>query len=96
MDSLYLIQSDVTGAVKIGRSKDPIERLATLQTGAAYRLVMLASFEGQGCLEKSLHRDLSQYRLSGEWFKHQCLPELPAWMYEKLPFDDRWWLRRAI
>lgn len=95
MDSLYLIQSDVTGAVKIGRSKDPIERLATLQTGAAYRLVMLASFEGQGNLENTLHADLMQFRLSGEWFRHQCLSELPTWMYEKLPFDDRWWVRKA-
>lgn len=84
MDDLYLIQATATGAIKIGRSKDPVERLTTLQTGSPCKLILLARFEGKGFLEKSLHRDLAEYRLSGEWFKAECLPNLPVWMYEKL------------
>lgn len=93
MDSLYVIQSDVTGAVKIGRSKNPVTRLATLQTASSYRLVLLASFEGKGNQEKLIQNSLCLFRMQGEWFRYECLQSLPPWIYEKLPFDDRWWMR---
>jgi hypothetical protein len=90
---LYVIQSDVTGAVKIGRSTNPEKRLLELQTGSPYKLRMLAWFVGCGEMEPVLHRSLERWRLKtkGEWFHYDCLPELPEWVYAKLPFDDRWW-----
>lgn len=90
---LYVIQSNVTGAVKIGRSTHPETRLLELQTGSPYKLRLLAHFEGKGDMEPVLHRELDRFRLKikGEWFHHDCLPNLPDWVYEKLPFDDDWW-----
>lgn len=90
---LYIIQSYVTGAVKIGRSGDVEARLRQLQTGSPHRLKLLASFEGKGGLEKNIHERVSKHRLhmQGEWFHHECLTDLPDWIYEKLPYDDRWW-----
>lgn len=91
---LYVIQSDRTGAVKIGRSSDPAKRLLCLQTGSPHKLRLLASFEGRGDEEKVLHRLVRKFRYrveKGEWFHYDCLPHLPEWVYENLPFEDRWW-----
>lgn len=91
---LYVIQSAITGAVKIGRSSDPEKRLQELQTGSPHKLRLLAFYEGKGDMEKFLHRMVNRYRLrveKGEWFSEECLPNLPEWIYEKLPFEDRWW-----
>ena len=95
---LYIIQSDVTGAVKIGRSKDARARLRQLQTGSPYRLKLLASFPGKGMIERHLHTSLLRYRLKqdGEWFHYDCFNEMPMWIYERLPFEDRWWVREEI
>lgn len=40
-----------------------------------------------------LHQSVDRFRLKikGEWFAPECLPNLPDWVYEKLPFDDMWW-----
>ena len=95
-EHLYIIQSAVTGAVKIGRSNDVEKRLKQLQTGSPYRLVLLAKFENKGCIEIYLHRELARYKsvMQGEWFSYLCLPNLPDWIYEKLPFDDMWWKQK--
>ncbi len=93
---LYVIQSDVTGAVKIGRSTHPEKRLLSLQTGSPHQLRLLAVYENQGQLEISVHRGVEKFRIKvekGEWFHYDCLTELPDWIYEKLPFEDRWWQR---
>ena len=90
---LYVVQSHVTGAVKIGRSNCPEKRLEQLQTGSPHRLRLLAVYEGRGDQEPSVHRSVAQHRLKrdGEWFHPDCLPDLPPWVYERLPFDDTWW-----
>jgi hypothetical protein len=90
---LYIIQSAVTGAVKIGRSNDVEKRLKQLQTGSSYRLVLLAKLENYGHIEIILHKRLQKHKtcMQGEWFSYLCLPDLPDWIYEKLPFEDRWW-----
>ena len=62
MDHLYIIQSDISGAMKIGRSKNPKKRLKQLQTGSPYKLKLLVEVSGQGLQEKSLHRTLKDYK----------------------------------
>jgi len=57
-DYLYFIQSDRTGMIKIGRSKDPSKRLKQLQTGNANKLKLIASFKGMGWREKLIHEKL--------------------------------------
>ena len=92
-DDLYIIQSDVTGMIKIGRSKDPQKRLKQLQTGNPNRLKLIASFKEKGKEEKYLHEVLNNYKLKGEWFSYHCVGSIPDDYYDQLPFGvfDDWW-----
>ena len=95
-DHLYIIQSDFTGMIKIGRSKDPQRRLKQLQTGNPNKLKLIASFKGQGWKEKILHENLEKFRKEGEWFDYNCVGSIPDDLYEKIKwgsFDD-WWIKR--
>ena len=94
-DSLYVIQSDVTGAVKIGRSKNPIARLKQLQTGSPHKLKLLCELPEMGHKEILLHRRLSEYKTKkwGEWFHFECTGALPDWISELIDWDiaNTWW-----
>ena len=92
-DSLYIIQSDVTGMIKIGRSKNPQKRLKQLQTGNPNKLKIIAEFKGEGWKEKIIHERLRMYRLEGEWFSYDCVGSIPDSMYEQISFGsfDEWW-----
>ena len=92
-DNLYIIQSDLTGMIKIGRSKDPVKRLRQLQTGNPNKLKLIASFDGEGWKEKILHERLEKFRLEGEWFSYDCVGSIPVSIYEKIEWGsfDSWW-----
>lgn len=94
---LYIIQSDVTGAIKIGMSKNPQSRLRQLQTGSPYKLKLLTIVKGKGHLERSLHESLKPYKQSckGEWFDFECTGSLPVWLSEMINWDvaNVWWDR---
>lgn len=92
-DDLYVIQSDNTGMIKIGRSINPEKRLKQLQTGNPNRLKLIASFKGLGWREKLLHERLKNWSAEGEWFSYECVGDIPNDLYEKIEwgsFDD-WW-----
>lgn len=92
---LYIIQSRVTGAIKIGRSKDVHARLKQLQTGSPHKLKILIHVPNKGHLETRLHRHLQCHRLkrTGEWYSVDCLPDLPVWLYEMLDLENAdWWI----
>jgi hypothetical protein len=97
-DNLYIIQSDVTGMIKVGRSKDPQKRLKQLQTGNPNKLKLIASFKGEGWKEKMLHERLRRYRLEGEWFSYDCVGSIPDSVYEQIIFGslDNWWDKKYI
>ena len=92
-DDLYFIQSDLTGMIKIGRSKNPKKRLLQLQTGNPNKLRLVAFFKGMGWQEKILHERLSFYRLEGEWFSYDCIGSIPDTIYEQIEYGsfDDWW-----
>lgn len=92
-DDLYIIQSDVTGMIKIGRSKNPEKRLKQLQTGNPNRLKLIATFKGEGWKEKLIHDDLKNWRKKGEWFSYDCVGSIPVVLYEQIVFGsfDDWW-----
>lgn len=92
-DDLYIIQSDVTGMIKIGRSKNPEKRLKQLQTGNPNRLKLIATFKGEGWKEKLIHEDLKRWRRKGEWFSYDCVGSIPVVLYEQIVFGsfDDWW-----
>lgn len=59
--------------VKIGRSKDPIQRYWSLSTGIPFESTMLYAptrTRGRAVeLETALHHALADYRVHGEWFR---------------------------
>lgn len=67
---VYIVENDL-GACKVGISRDPLARLASLQTGSAHRL-RLAHVAATRCtgfeIEQRAHQLLAARSLSGEWF----------------------------
>jgi hypothetical protein len=95
-DYLYFIQSDVTGMIKVGRSKNPGKRLKQLQTGNPNRLKLIACFENYGWKEKLIHKRLSSWSEKGEWFNYECVGSIPDDLYEQIDFGsfDNWWEKK--
>jgi hypothetical protein len=73
--AVYFIGGD-EGAIKIGVSIAPLERLATMQMGCPIPLRILALVEGGTGLEKEYHRRFTEDRSHGEWFHRS--PEILA------------------
>lgn len=72
---LYAIREVESGRIKLGISRNPMERLAQLQTGNSQRLEIVAvSNAGRGFLDESgLHQAAASYRIRGEWFRPEAL-----------------------
>jgi hypothetical protein len=76
---IYFIRNETNKAIKIGFStKDPIVRLAQLQTGSPDRLTLLGVIPGRLEDEKFLHARFGTCRLGGEWFYPTV--DLVAWI----------------
>jgi len=71
---VYAIKNTVTGAIKLGISRDPQARIRQLQTGNDCRLELIATRPAVNRFadERALHVKHADYRISGEWF------DLPA------------------
>jgi hypothetical protein len=69
---VYFLQCD--DRIKIGITRDPMQRLRTLQTGNASELKLLAAVAGEAELEQTIHAKFESARIHGEWFA-RC-PEL--------------------
>ncbi len=97
MQHLYIIQSDITGAFKIGRSKNVERRLVQLQTGSPYKLKLILELKHQGFIEKQLHEILKIHRCrkNGEWFDFKAISYLPDSINEQFDLDivNSWWDR---
>ena len=65
---IYLISDPKSNAVKIGRSDNPMKRVAELQTGNPNPLTLLSCFAAEATVEQVIHVHLKQYSLNGEWF----------------------------
>jgi len=81
---VYVIaeSQDNSAAIKIGMTGNFDKRISQMQTSAPYRLQHLGSWcckskDEALKLERSTHKALSNYRLSGEWFSSEALDELP-------------------
>ena len=96
MSDLYIIQSDITGDIKIGRSKHVYKRLNQLQTGSPYKLKLLLILKDQGLEELKLHKYLNKWRIrkNGEWFESEVLGALPNSIYELLNLEDEFWWQK--
>lgn len=66
---VYFIQQGDSGAIKIGCSKNPAQRLQSLQTGHSEPLRLLTCAVGSQAQERALHDRFAHLRVSGEWFR---------------------------
>lgn len=66
---VYLIGSEESVFVKIGRSVDVQTRLAAIQRMSPAKLTVLWRTEGGAELETALHRRFKAQRSHGEWFE---------------------------
>lgn len=66
---VYFIQGQCGGAIKVGYSTIPQDRLRTLQTGYPDTLKMLLLIPGNEKTEQTMHREFEASRLNGEWFR---------------------------
>lgn len=65
---IYFV-SDSCGSIKIGISSDVAQRLVGLGTANAGALQLLGAVDGDRSQERQVHSTLSDYRVSGEWFR---------------------------
>ncbi|HEY5331248.1 MAG TPA: GIY-YIG nuclease family protein [Acidobacteriaceae bacterium] len=65
---IYLIRDEKTGLVKIGRSKNPESRFATLMADEP-ALTLLHFSPADLSVERDLHRAYADRRRRGEWFE---------------------------
>jgi hypothetical protein len=69
MSWTYFVQAEDGGNIKIGyTSRDPVCRLAGLQTGSPHKLILVGIIEGN--VESELHRKFAHLRSHNEWFKN--------------------------
>lgn len=67
---VYVVEDSTARALKIGFTMgDPRLRLKALQTGNPTRLRFRDLMPANSAVERRLHRDLQEYRLTGEWFR---------------------------
>ncbi len=75
-ETIYFVQAEDGGPIKIGLAACVWCRLSSLQTGNPARLLLLATTVGDCVDEAELHSRFSRHRLRGEWFRPN--PELLA------------------
>jgi hypothetical protein len=71
---IYFIAEGHTGAIKIGVTNAPAQRLSTMQVGNSRKLRVLGLILNGD--EQAWHRRFRDQRMSGEWFKRT--PEMTA------------------
>lgn len=67
---IYLAQNTETKSLKIGCSKQPKERLKSLNLSSDVKIIMLSKMKGSFDLEKKLHEKYDSLRLNSEWFSY--------------------------
>ena len=81
---VYLIMAPDVGAMKVGKSRSPVDRLRAMQTGSPASLILagMSFMHDVTKAEAYLHRKLRRYHLHGEWFRAR--PMVVAWLRDLL------------
>ena len=90
---VYLIgaytRKERIAAIKIGIAREPMRRLAELQTGNHLELRVIATWTAKSDryaldVEQWAHRVFQKYRISGEWFKPKGLDRYVGFLNSRL------------
>ena len=66
--TIYFIEAEGTGFVKIGKSDNVKSRIEKLQAGCPFSLRCIFAFEGLPSEEEKLHNKFKKDHYRGEWF----------------------------
>jgi len=66
---IYFIQGENGGPIKIGYTKNLVNRMFVLQEGNPYKLVVLGTMDGTLAAEQRLHTKFEKHRFRSEWFE---------------------------
>jgi hypothetical protein len=64
---VYFIKCNPSGRIKIGYSKEPTKRMASLQIGCPDELELMGTIHAPKSLETVLKRAFRDFRIRGEW-----------------------------
>ena len=81
-NTLYVMESESMGAVKIGRTYFDAEKRASQIKVGCPDIRVVSTFPGAGAIEPLIHRELKEFCVGGEWFS--VSPEAAAAVIEKL------------
>ena len=81
-NTLYVMESEAMGAVKIGRTYFDAEKRASQIKVGRPDIRVVAAFPGMGAIEPLIHRALKEFCVGGEWFS--VSPETATAVIEKL------------
>lgn len=81
-NTLYIMESESMGAVKIGRTHFDAEKRASQIKVGCPDIRVVAVFPGMGAIEPLIHRALKEFCVGGEWFS--VSPETATAVIEKL------------
>jgi hypothetical protein len=70
-DYVYVIEAEGLKRVKVGRAKNPGQRLGILQLGSPVRLTLVKAYglKHAGQIERAVHWQLQDKLVWGEWFE---------------------------
>lgn len=92
---IYFIRKGIDGPIKIGFTSSSVEkRIAQLQTGHHEKLYLLGTITGSISDEISIHKELSNYHIHGEWFESK--PELLMTISDVIENKREWYYFRQV
>jgi hypothetical protein len=71
-------------AVKVGFSTDPASRLRNLTNNSPFPLDLIVLIPGSRETERLLHDRLADYKLRGEWYSREVIPEMTRLIWNTL------------
>lgn len=92
---IYFIRKSVDGPIKVGYTAASAQtRMAQLQVGHHEKLYLLGTIPGTISDEKSIHKELCEYRLEGEWFESKA--ELLETINDVIEHQRNWYYFRQV
>ena len=68
-EHIYFMHCPEAGAIKVGRAKNPGNRLRGIQTACPLYIYVLATAPGGAVHERMIHSFFKEDRIHGEWFR---------------------------
>ena len=68
LGTVYFVRDAEADAIKVGYSKDHLNRISTLQVGSARKLELIGLIAAPPEVETIVHSQLYEGRMHGEWF----------------------------